>query len=465
MQNVRVKPDQEMFRTILVYGITIGLLVSALICIFACIINRHFYVAALMPIVAMVVFTVNTTNKKSITRLSLSIINISMFIRYGVYPAVMITNGTAGLAYADDVEAILLLLYELIGVYIVIGFKGNELSIKNVRDNGAEYKSYLGIVTLLLILFMIPACVISPSLLKQFSLSSSTVKLVDESTAGFIVSFFSMGIWTLMTLILGSLGKITKNNNALIRGLGLLLAIVISSLYLLSRVVNGANVRRWGIICTGLVTATILIRTFPNKRKQIIRIATVGIFIGVIVGSVVKFRESYSIYSFFIRQGSFANLDAYFSGVKSVRNGINAIEFNPIARSFRSTLTDLFSGVPLISRFFNANIDSVPIVYLNYLRRTDLICPLVVQSLAHFGVIGAPILSMVLTWLALEFNKRLIVTDSLYKTFVYVELVFYLSLVMELNTLIVLGVVWIRLIYLIFLRFDRKVYVGKWYLR
>lgn len=460
MQNELTSRKIRKLDKILITGIIIGLLLCIAICLSVCIKEKHVYIASLLPVAALVIFVVSRVNRNNITRLSLVIINISMLLRYGLYPAVLMLSGTSGLTYANDVKTTLILIYELIGIYAVIALKGKSLSIIDVSNERA-YSSYLGIVTLALILFMVPAGILSPSLLKQFSISSSTVKMVDESTAGFVVSFFSMGIWSLMTFVLSSLGTITKNNNRLTRWLGLLLAMGISFFYLLSRVVNGANVRRWGIICTGIVVATILIRTFPNKKKQISTIATVGIIVGLIIGSLVKFNETNGVYAFIQRHGTFLNLDAYFSGIKGVKDGLSAIENNAVAQSFRSTLTDLLSGAPFISRFFNANTDSIPVIYLSYVMRTDLICPLTVQSIAHFGIIGAPVLSMLFTYLALHFNKRLIETENLYETFVYIELTFYLSLVMELNTLIVLGVVWIRLIYLLLLRFDHKVVIRR----
>ena len=459
MRGMEVKKDHYLSR-IIRYTILVVLISSAIICITVVINSKHFYMASTMPIVALVLFFLNKTNIRAFDNISLLVINISMALRYGLYPALLMLSGEDGLYYADDTEVILLMLYELIGIFSVISIKGKQLICLVETKEVVENSSYIGVVTLLLIVFMIPAAIISPSLLRQFSLSSLTIKQVDESTQGFIISFFSMGVWTLLVFVLGSLGKITKNEKSYVKGISLLISIIISLLYLVSKVISGTNIRRWVIICSGLAISIILIRVFPQKRKRIIWIATIGIIIGVIFGSLIKYNETSSIYGFIIKHGSYSSLDLYFSGIKSVRDGLSTIDTFSTTKSFNSTLTDLFSGMPFISRLFNAKTDGVPALYQAYIGRTDLICPMIVQSVAHFGIIGAPILSMMYTYLALEFNNRYKGTSNLYEVFVYVEMMFYSSLVMELNTLIIMGVIWIRLIYLAMLKFDYKLYIS-----
>lgn len=117
--------------------------------------------------------------------------------------------------------------------------------------------------------------------------------------------------------------------------------------------------------------------------------------------------------------------------------------------------------MPVISGLFiHDNKNSSIIMYQSFTGRKDIICPLIVQSIAHFGRIGAPIMSMIMMYLAIEFNCLLKRTRSMYVAFVCIEAIFYCSLFMGLNTMIIMGVVWIRLIYIMLMHFNISVCFG-----
>ena len=73
--------------------------------------------------------------------------------------------------------------------------------------------------------------------------------------------------------------------------------------------------------------------------------------------------------------------------------------------------------MPIISHYFNTDKYSTQAIYLDGLGRTDQICPLLAQSVIHFGTIGAPVLSIIMTIIAVEgerFAKKAKTVYSLY---------------------------------------------------
>ena len=55
---------------------------------------------------------------------------------------------------------------------------------------------------------------------------------------------------------------------------------------------------------------------------------------------------------------------------------------------------------------------------------------------------------MIMTFLAITFNSAVKKTGNLFSAYVLIELVVFFSLFMELNTSIILGKLWIRLLFL-----------------
>ena len=153
-------------------------------------------------------------------------------------------------------------------------------------------------------------------------------------------------------------------------------------------------------------------------------------------------------------------MDSYFSGIDSITNGLEMIKEYPELRSLSSKLKDLFGQMPIISKLFSSNVASSITSYHSYIGRSDLICPLLVQSIAHFSKLFAPVLSMLFAFISMAFNKMLNSVNGAHAKFVLVSMVFCCSLFMELNTVIILQSLWIRLFYLFVLAFNIPLKAG-----
>lgn len=430
-------------------GFCIVYIISFIFCFF----KDNSRILSLLPLAALLCFILVKYNKLAFNNMSILVVNILTLIRYALYPFSIVLNGENFNPRYQNSTAVYLMIYELIGVFLIIGIFGKKLvdydaygSSKNVTSK----QSGMGIVTVLLLVALPCLLVVYPSLL-----------INQNSSGGIISAIYSMCIWTLVVSIFIVLCGIRSNNNILIRITGLLLSLLFAGYYVFSMSFGNTNVNRWLIIAAGLATASVVIHFFPEYRKKIIGIVAVGIAATVFVGTFVKFNNtSISLMAFYEEYLSVDSVDAYFSGIDKITHGLNMIDVVPGVRTFQSTLTDFFGSMPLISKLFNSSSESTVAYFLAYMHRTDLICPTMIQSVAHFGVLGAPILSMLFTYIAIMLNKRLKKTNNPFEIFTLVELTFYCSAFFCINMSIILEHMWFRLLYLILLRFNIPVRFG-----
>ena len=437
------------------------LLIATAICIVICFrisIKRGIFIPIiLLPIALESVLFFNRANRIYINNLSIIICNVVFFCRYAFYPVTVMLSLDEAYKYATNAEVVNLMIYELIAVNFIIAFKAKKLNYDG--DKNREQSGQLGIVSLLLIGTMLLAILLEPSLINRFSLSITTNKSNDAVST--INTLFQMGLWSTIVCLITSLQHKEKKSRAYY--INFLFAAMVCIYFLLFNMVSSSNIHRWKIIVGCLSLGYLLMESFPAHKKVIVRVATIGVILGVFFGTFAKFDTQVNIADFANTYvGSYRNLDEYFSGVRNIQFGLDMIKSTPESQTIISTLTDFFSGMPIVSRLFSEGTknSSIIIMYQAFTGRKDIICPLLIQSIAHFGKIGAPIMSMIMMCLAIDFNCLLKRTKSMYVAFVCIEATFYCSLFMGLNTMIIMGVVWIRLIYIILMRFNTPVCFG-----
>lgn len=123
------------------------------------------------------------------------------------------------------------------------------------------------------------------------------------------------------------------------------------------------------------------------------------------------------------------------------------------------TLTDFFGNMPVISSFFNAQELSTEAIYLDGIGRKDLICPLLAQSVIHFGVIGAPILSILMTIIAVEAERFSRKAKTVYSLYGGVMLCVTFSIFMCVNTTILMPNLWELLIFIVLQLINEKYFL------
>lgn len=403
-------------------------------------------IIALLPLAFGVFFFLSRKNRKYLNNISLSIINISAYFRYIIYPIIIAIALNGGNSYEYDTKCVYYLIYELFGVFLVIELFGHKLNVEEVKEvPPSRLAAPLGVPNLSILVLLVPILVMFPSLITRLSVSMGVEKAA--STSGVVEILFTMGIWVLFVFLLILLSKF-KERSRYLNVLGFILAAAVAVYYVLFNTISDQNVRRWQIISCGLAILYVLLRLFPTKKRVILVWGAVGLLVAVILGSFIKFGVGISFMNFVNEYLNLEHFTEYFGGMKNITKALDIFDDVPATQGLRSTLTDLFSGAPVISSLFDFDTYSTPAIFQDAVGRTDIICPLTAQSIAHFGVIGTPVLAMIMTYLAIIFNRAAKKTDNLFAAYVLIELVVFFSLFIELNTAIVLGKLWIRLMFL-----------------
>lgn len=427
----------------------IGTVVALLMFVFLDI--GDYKIVALLPLAYLVCYCVCSKNRKYISNISLLIINISMLCRYVVYPVIIALTVNGGGYYRFDKQCVWLLIYELVGVFVIIGIFADKLDVQKIEKNNMSLT--IGIPNVLLIMVQIPILILYPSLLTKFSTSSVVNK--DSTAPGIVEILFIMGIWVCFIYAL-TLLESKKYKSIIQKNINFIIVVCIAMYYILFNTISGDDVKRWQIIACGIAMIYVVIRLFPEKKKFILIIGMAGIFTAVLIGSFVKFGISMSAENFVKKYLELAHFTEYFGGMRNITVALNVFEHNTYVQGIESTLTDLFSGVPILSTLFDYDSYSTPAIFQRYVNRTDIICPLTAQSITHFGYIGTPVLAMCMTYFSIIFNRALKKTKSLYSAYVLIELIVFFSLFIELNTTIIMGKLWIRLMFLLIQKIDAR---------
>jgi len=429
------------------FSVLIGSLIALTVCLTLDIGERN--IIALLPLAYCCCYFCCFGNWRYLNNISLSIINISAFCRYIIYPIIIATTIASGEVYEFNNKIVWLLIYELIGVFLVIGLFAKKIDVP--IKNKFRTDAVIGIPNTLLMISLVPIIMLFPSLLTRFSISSDVVK--TASITGIVEVIFIMGTWVLFLYLLARLSSVEYRFKGQ-KIVSFILVIAVALYYILFNSINGEDVKRWQIIACGIAMIYIVIKLFPEKKNIILIGGTAGMITAIIIGSFIKFGVTISLANFIDTYFDLGHFTEYFGGMRNISTALDVFESNSNAQGIQSTLTDLFSGVPILSALFDYSSYATPPMFQEYVNRTDIICPLTAQSIVHFGYIGTPVLAMTMTYLAIVFNRALKRTNSLYSAYVLVELTVFFSLFIELNTTIILGKLWIRLMFLALQPFD-----------
>ena len=399
----------------------------------------------LLPLSYGLMLAVCRNLRKNFLSLSVIIINTVCLIRFALYPTILIVENYT----CFSTESIYLLTYDCIAVLLFLNLYSRRLSNAN-SPNVREKHMRLGVVNKLLILITLILVLIDPSLLSFFAYFGG-----KSGVSGAISILFSVGMVVMYVTVLTKLSKFKS-----LSGFALVVALMFACIYLFLSSFGEENVQRWNFLFIGIPTIFILIYSFAKYRKLIITVSSTAIILSIFIGSFLKFSISeISVNSFISNFIDSESLGEYFGGLSGITNSLLFLRDNYYAISFESTLTDLFGNMPIISHYFNTDLYSTESLYLDALGRTDLICPLLTQSVLHFGVLGAPVLSIIMVIIAVESDCYSKTTRSMYSMFGAITMCVIFSMFMCLNTTILMPNAWKYIIYLIVQYINEKIYL------
>lgn len=441
---MKIRLDSSPYVKVFSMVVFLGSLVSAAICLLLPIGENR--IISLLPVAFGFFFFLSRKNRKYLANISISIINISAFFRYIIYPVIIAIALGNGEAYNYDPKCVYLLIYELFGVYLVIELFGGLLKTETVESvRPSRLEAPLGVPNLCIMLLLLPIIAMFPSLLTRFSTAMNVEK--HTGVSGAVEILFTMGIWVLFVFLLMELSKF-KDKSRSRNTIGFIFATAVGVYYVLFNAVSNENIKRWQIISCGLAILYVLLRLFPAKKRTILIWGAVGMVIAIILGSFIKFGVGISVMNFVNEYLNLDHFTEYFGGMKNITRALQVFDDVPASHGLRSTLTDLFSGAPVLSSLFDFDSYSTVAIFQDHVGRNDIICPLTAQSVAHFGVVGTPVFAMIMTFMSIIFNRAVKKTENLFSAYVLIELVVFFSLFIELNVNIILEKLWVRLLFL-----------------
>lgn len=382
------------------------------------------------------------------TSLSVAILNTVCLIRYVIYPLILVIEKADGTYYTSiSNDAIFLMIYEIIAVQIFLNFYIKKIDKHELTNSNSFSNSELGPFNKGLLLLVLPIGFLFPSL---FSIFRFLGLQGGASVPGVIAVVFEMGM---MVMYVYLLSFFSKRGNLV----SFILSLTVAIGYIFLTMVSGENVRRWLFLWTGIPTVFALLKSYPQYKKAISTFSLIGIPLGIFFGSFAKFALSnISMSEFFQNFMGTEMLSEYFGGLNGLSYSMVHLANDVKASTITSTLTDLFGNMPIVSRFFNVEDYSTQFIYQSLIERKDLICPLLGQSFTHFGAIGAPLFSIIMAILAIEFEIIAKKSQNIYQFYASTMMCVVFSLFMCLNTMIILTHAWTLIIFLIIQRFNNK---------
>ena len=402
----------------------------------------------IMPISYAVSLLICHNIRDKFSSLSVMIINSVCLVRYVLYPLMIVIEQSSGSYYvAISREAIYLMVYELLAVQFFLNWYCKRIDISIKLNEGSFGNTELGPYNRILLLSVVPIALLFPSVLSMFRFLGIAK---SASVPGPVGVCFDMGMTVVYVYLLTIFSK-QKNL------LSFVLSITVSVAYIFLTMVGGGNVRRWLFLWVGIPTIIVLLHSYPKYRNAIRTIAVIFIPLGIFYGSFIKFEVTdISILDFVDNFLGSQSLSEYFGGLNGLSFSMTNLAQDAKAASFTSTLTDLFGNMPVVSRLFNPDVYSTQIIYQKLVGRQDLICPLLGQSYAHFGTLGAPLLSLIMVAVAVECDIASKKARTIYELYVLIMMCVTFSLFMCLNTMIILTHAWTLIIFLVIQYFNNK---------
>ena len=115
--------------------VLIGTLVAVWVCLF---LKRKYQIIGILPATYCLCYFFCPGNRDYLNNISLTIINISSYCRYIIYPLIIAGTLNSGDGYAFDISNVWLLAYELVGVFVVVGLMAKKLDIPS-----SEFTNFL----------------------------------------------------------------------------------------------------------------------------------------------------------------------------------------------------------------------------------------------------------------------------------------------------------------------------------
>lgn len=436
----------------------------------------------LLPLIySIITFFLSSISKRLVNRLLFILLYGLYFVRMVLQPfLILLSNysivlGGRTQAISDFIiisnlpSAVILMCYEFVIVFFTLYLYYNNLNVKNhfspINEDLKTTLLFKEIITSLL-LFIGGVIFIYPQFTNYFEFFISNQNKVNfeysrglifmKKTIPYYIYWLVLFILDLLQIYLPIL--IVYFIHKRIRPYSYFLAYV-SSLVILFFTFVIMTPQRMTSIQLSLVLFVILNILYPKTTKQLSPFISPLIITFAIIALLIKvnFIEHSKTDSLCYLSGI---MNAYFSGPFNVSASLSITH----GFSFNIVASDILRNIPFLNYFFKDMPNSVNLFNKTVLgeNQTYLIFPMIGQGKFYFGYIFAPLFSFISIVLALYFERKFEVSNSIIGKyiFLYISILFGLSLVMY-NFNILISFLFNALFCLILLRISQIRFFAK----
>lgn len=201
---------------------------------------------------------------------------------------------------------------------------------------------------------------------------------------------------------------------------------------------------RFSVFIPAITWMIILSMLYPSYKK-VIKYSIITI-LTIVITSITLYKQ-FGVTSGSVGQSLNLNipelavtLNAYFSGLYNVAYAIDMQNFLNNLSGFNLFINDLFKNLMYFSSFVDSK-DTSSVIFNNYLYnnsgQADQIIPMSAQSYLYFGILGAPVLNVICTYLMILFNNKSKLESKLgYKyAYIFLSIYFSLSVILSINSI------------------------------
>ena len=358
--------------------------------------------------------------------ISLSILFATSFIRYVITPYIMMLGDFDSNASHYGIslfqQAIIIMAYEEVVFFFVVNYFSSRFLKDTTGARSIDIRKIRNKGIIMLICIAIVLISLFPVLLSRFHFVPT---LTGEEGTDVVESNLSGGLYLIigsvkLLFILLLLNFCCRKYNY--TGSDRYISISILIIILNSLVVN--DLSRFGILTPALAYIYFLTLIYPSKKKKIISLSGIFIFISVAYTTFIKmFSEARGGDDG--KSGDIGNwgntLQVYFQNGSDVVIGLSSSDKLPLNGLF-AFLNDFFANVAVLSNYSILKFTSLYVYNVQYSGGVafDKILPNVCAGYYYMGFIGAPIITAAICILGLWFDAKSRKTDDYYKKFLFV---------------------------------------------
>lgn len=356
-------------------------------------------------------------------------------------------------------EAVFLMLYEQLCVFITL-FLTRRYTHKSMANKGARLYYRLDSSNLFILLALVLWVVIAASyksLGNNFAilLSGAIYKYRENDVIGDSGSTFISMLWQSVCVWLFVISAMKEHKGYLNDGSKV--HAITTAFYALILVVitfiDQSGISRWYTILTASSTLAILLHLFPKSKKSVLSIIAIPSVAIILLATAVKNGGYMTNDNDFQNSTSSVfnptSLDVYFAGPTNVNNSIGMVETFEV--NITNMPNDILNNLPVVNHYVPKKGATV-YKYNLYVGRLsdresgDQIIPLIGQSLAYFGYLLSPFLSVISILLIRYFDRKFVYCNN-YLIYLYAFISIWFGVeAMALNMTILLSWVYWRII-------------------